>query len=148
MKLKLVIEGNPVSASRPGFNSKSFKRKAYTKGKYRVYKNNIEILYWDKYHNKQLFERGIPLIAHIHFYRPIQKSLSKVEHARRANHEVRPTIKPDLDNYTKGVLDGLKRAWFDDGQITDFDISKDYDEHPRVEVEIEEWKFEQEERSR
>lgn len=147
-QLKLIIDEDPVPASRPRFSSFGGKKRAYTDKKYRIYKNGIKVLYWDKYHNKQLFERGIPLIAHIHFYRPIQKSLSKVEHARRANHEVRPTIKPDLDNYTKGILDGLKHAWFDDGQITDFDISKDYDEHPRVEVEIEEWKFEQEERSR
>ena len=141
MRLKIVIPGTPVSASRPGFNSKSKGKKGYTRGKYRAYKNGIEIQYWDEFHNKPLFGRGVPLIAHLHFYRPIQKGLSKIEHQRRARHEVRPTIKPDLDNYTKGVLDGLKRAWFDDGQITDYDIKKDYDEDPRVEVLIEEWKL-------
>lgn len=139
MKLKLIIDGNPVPASRPAFSSKLKGGKAYIQPKYRIYKNNVEVEYWDKYHNKQIFERGVPLVATIHFYRQIQESISKKEHDRRAKHEVRPTVKPDLDNYLKAILDGLKRAWFDDGQITDFHIKKDYDERPRVEVLIEEW---------
>lgn len=75
----------------------------------------------------------------LHFYRRIQKSISKKEHARRANHEVKPAIKSDIDNYTKSVFDGLKMAWFDDGQIVETHAFKDYDENPRTEIEIREW---------
>ncbi|KRK64339.1 hypothetical protein FC72_GL000507 [Companilactobacillus tucceti DSM 20183] len=50
---------------------------------------------------------------------------------------VKPALKPDIDNYTKAVLDGLKKAWFDDGQIVEIHATKDYDEQPRVEVTIE-----------
>ncbi len=143
-QLKLVIDGEPVPASRPGFNSNRPGSKGYTRSKYRMYKNGIKILYWDKYHNKQLFERGVPLVAHIRFYRRIQKGLSRAEHKRRANHEVKPTVKPDLDNYEKAVFDGLVKAWFDDGQIVKHDTEKDYDEHPRTEILIEEWTHEKE----
>ncbi|WP_192918016.1 RusA family crossover junction endodeoxyribonuclease, partial [Companilactobacillus halodurans] len=110
-QLKLVIDGEPVPASRPGFNSNRSGSKGYTRSKYRVYKNGIKILYWDKYRNKQLFQRGVPLVAHIRFCRRIQKGLSKAEYKRRANHEIKPTVKPDLDNYEKAVFDGLAKAW-------------------------------------
>lgn len=138
-ELRLVIDGEPVPASRPRFSSRGGKKRGYTETKYRIYKNGIKILYWDKFHNKQLFKKGVPLIAHIRFYRRIQKGLSKAEYKRRANHEVKPTVKPDLDNLEKAVFDGLEKAWFDDGQIWKHDTEKNYDEHPRTEILIEEW---------
>lgn len=138
-QLKIVIDEEPVPASRPRFSSFGGKKRAYTDKKYRIYKNEIKMLYWDKYHNKQLFKKGAPLVAHIRFYRRIQKGLSKVEYKRRANHEVKPTVKPDLDNYEKAVFDSLTKAWFDDGQIWKHDTEKNYDEYPRTEIVIEEW---------
>ena len=133
--LHLTINEIPVPASRP----RVARWGTYIAEPYKSYKKYIEDLYAEKYHNEQLFDRGIPLVAHIHFYRPIQKGLSKKEYARRASHEVRATVKPDLDNYIKAIQDGLKAAWFDDGQVTDYIVSKDYDENPRTEIVIEEW---------
>lgn len=138
-ELKLIINGNPVPASRPVFSSRGRSKRAFIAPKYRAYKNGIEVDYWNKYRNRQLFDRDVPLIATIHIYRRIQKGLSKTEYNRRANHHVRPTVKPDLDNYIKAVQDGLKRAWFDDGQITEYRAKKDYDKKPRVEILVEEW---------
>ena len=134
-KLKLIIDGEPVPAARPRVTRWG----TYTPPKYKAFKSKVELCYKLKYGNKQLFDRGIPLVAHIHFYRPIQKGLSKKEHARRANHEVKPAIKPDLDNYEKAIYDGLKKAWFDDGQIVKHETEKDYDENPRTEIEVKEW---------
>lgn len=140
MQINLTIEGNPIPASRPRVSRWG----TYNEPKYENYKKIIEVEYWNKYHNKQVFDRGVPLVAKLHFYRPIQKSLSKKEHERRARHEVKPVVKPDLDNYEKAIYDGLKSAWFDDGQIFKHENEKDYDEHPRVEIEVYEWKFEEE----
>lgn len=134
MQISLTIEGAPVPAARPRVTRWG----TYNEPKYDRYKKQVAIEYWNKYHNEQMFDRGVPLLAKLHFYRPIQKGLSKKEYARRANHEVKPSVKPDLDNYTKSIFDGLKHAWFDDGQITKFDIEKDYDEQPRVEIDIRE----------
>jgi len=136
LELKLIVDGEPVAAARPRVTRWG----TYTPPKYKAYKARVELLYKMNYHNEQLFDRGVPLVAEYHFYRGIQKSLSKKEHNRRANHEVRPIVKPDLDNYIKAIQDGLKHAWFDDGQVTDYSCSKDYDEKPRVEILIKEWK--------
>ncbi|WP_235805159.1 RusA family crossover junction endodeoxyribonuclease [Companilactobacillus tucceti] len=124
----------PVPASRPRFTRNG---KTYNEAKYAKYKKSIEELYRKNFDNKQIFDRGEPLKVELHFYRGIQKSISKKEHGRRAMQIVKPALKPDIDNYTKAVLDGLKKAWFDDGQIVEIHATKDYDEQPRVEVTIE-----------
>ncbi|WP_423739225.1 RusA family crossover junction endodeoxyribonuclease [Clostridium sporogenes] len=52
---------------------------------------------------------------------------------------VRPTIKPDVDNIAKVILDSLNGlAYKDDKQIVTCGISKWYGEDPRVEVILEE----------
>lgn len=128
----MTVDDEPVAAARPRVTRWG----TYTPPKYKAFKSKVELQYRMQHHNKQIFERGLPLVAHYHFYRSIQKGLSKKEHDRRARHEVRPTVKPDLDNYIKAIQDGLQACWFDDGQVTDYHVSKDYDEHPRVEVKI------------
>ncbi|WP_279284564.1 RusA family crossover junction endodeoxyribonuclease [Clostridium sporogenes] len=52
---------------------------------------------------------------------------------------VRPTIKPDVDNIAKVILDSLNGlAYKDDKQIIFCSISKWYGENPKVEVILEE----------
>lgn len=92
-----------------------------------------------KQNNWQRFESR-PLMLDVTFYRPIQQSISKVEHDRRARHEVLPTVKPDCDNYVKSCLDSLNGiVWKDDALITDIRAKKRYAEQPRIEVEVEEF---------
>lgn len=87
---------------------------------------------WQRFENK-------PLMLDVTFYRPIQQSLSKAEHDRRARHEVLPIVKPDCDNYVKSCLDSLNGiVWKDDALITDIRARKRYAEQPRIEIEVEE----------
>lgn len=49
-----------------------------------------------------------------------------------------PSVRPDIDNYAKAILDALNGTmWVDDGQIVQLTASKAYGD-PRVEVEIRE----------
>ena len=55
--------------------------------------------------------------------------------------EIRPTKKPDCDNISKAVCDGIThqgRVWYDDSQVVTNFVMKLYDYTPRVEVTIEE----------
>lgn len=70
-------------------------------------------------------------------YRPIQKSVSKIEHTRRATGMSLPVVKPDTDNYIKSFLDALNGViWIDDALITDLHVKKRYSDHPRIEMEV------------
>lgn len=87
---------------------------------------------WQRFENK-------PLMLDVTFYRPIQQSISKAEHDRRARHEVLPIVKPDNSNYLKSLEDALNGiVWKDDALITDIRARKRYAEKPRIEIEVEE----------
>ena len=80
------------------------------------------------------------LSVEIWFYRAVQKSISKKEHLRRTTGHVRPTVKPDTDNYIKSTLDALNGIlWRDDAQIVDLTAHKFYSDNPRIEIELEEF---------
>ena len=134
--MKLTITGEPVAAGRPRFSSRGGFAKAYDPKKSRDYKKMIK-----KQAMQQLPDDYQPIDyqneVDINVYRSIQKSVSKKEYARRLSNEVRPTVKPDADNYVKIILDGLNGlVWLDDNQITDVAAHKYYSDEPRVEVEV------------
>jgi len=50
-----------------------------------------------------------------------------------------PTVAPDLDKYIRGVNDGLTGVAFaDDSQVIKITASKEYSDHPGVDIEISE----------
>ena len=52
--------------------------------------------------------------------------------------EIKPTKKPDIDNITKCILDGLNGvAYRDDTQVVEVSAKKIYAEKAEVKVEIE-----------
>ncbi|CDK35065.1 Phage Holliday junction resolvase [Ligilactobacillus salivarius cp400] len=86
---------------------------------------------------KDKFDSAISVT--IRFFRKVQKSISKKEHARRTQGHVRPIVKPDLDNYIKSTLDALNGViWTDDATIVELNTSKWYADDPRIEIEVKE----------
>ena len=74
----------------------------------------------------------------IHFYLPIPKSWPEAKKRLARGEAIRPTVKPDLDNLAKAILDGCNGILYeDDKQIVDLKLRKFYGE-PRTEIELEE----------
>ena len=54
-----------------------------------------------------------------------------------------PSVKPDLDNYAKAILDALNGiVWLDDAQICSLQVVKSYNLKPTITVEIDHHKGE------
>ncbi len=98
----------------------------YTPSKTREYEQTVFYEYVSQCPN--VFFNGAVMVD-MHFYIPKKKSVKRDE----------PTVKPDIDNLIKSVLDGLNGcAWKDDAQVTCLCAEKSYtDEAGGVRVIIE-----------
>lgn len=75
----------------------------------------------------------------IDFYMPIPKSWTKAKKESAFEGFIRPASKPDIDNLTKAILDGMNGgiAYTDDSLIVELIVREWYGE-PRTEVELSE----------
>lgn len=127
---KFIIPGEPVAKGRP----KLSRYGTYTPKKTKEYEEHIK-QEWRKNGYKEPLKGAVAVS--IRFCRGIQKSGSKAVRMKKILGQIKPTVKPDLDNYIKAVLDGLNGlAWVDDSQIVEITASKEYSEKPRTEVMI------------
>ncbi|TAN63527.1 RusA family crossover junction endodeoxyribonuclease [Paraclostridium sordellii 8483] len=132
MKVKFVIDGEPVGKARPRVNTKT--KKAYTPEKTKMYENYIKLLY--RCQVKHYFEGYVRLT--VTAYYSIAKRDSKKVKQQKIDNILRPSKKPDIDNVYKLVADALNTiAYKDDAAIVEGDFKKYYSEKPRVEVTIE-----------
>lgn len=82
---------------------------------------------------------GFPCRVTVLAYCSVPASWSKKKQAKAHLGEVFPTGKPDLDNVTKAVLDGMNKIVFiDDSLVCSLTVSKNYSATPRVEVMVRE----------
>lgn len=129
---KLPVE--PVAQMRPRFTRQPYVH-AYDPVKVKRYK---EALAWHAQDQWMAPPATGPLKLQLRFFRPVQKSLSKAERARRLSGAHRPVVKPDLDNYIKSTLDALTGVlWADDNAIIKIEAEKYYSDQPRVEIVME-----------
>lgn len=99
------------------------------------YKDIISSLAKEQYAGKPI--EYIPLKMDLRFYRMIPKSVSNKRRKLKENGEIRPVVKPDVDNYSKAILDALNGILYkDDSQIVELNVSKYYSDDTRVELEI------------
>lgn len=129
---KLPVE--PVAQMRPRFARRPYVH-AYDPVKVKRYK---EALAWYAQDRWMASPATGPIKLQLRFFRPVQKSVSKVERARRLSGAHRPIVKPDLDNYIKSTLDALTGVlWADDNTIIKLEAEKFYSDQPRVEIVME-----------
>ncbi|MDD7758796.1 MAG: RusA family crossover junction endodeoxyribonuclease [Aerococcus suis] len=138
---KLIFPITPVPQGRPRFARRGNYVSTYDPPKSKAFKKRIGIMaktFLDK-NGEQPFEKYVPIEITIDFYIPTLKSFSKKRTAEAEKKYILPVKRPDLDNYTKGVLDGLNGVLFhDDGQIVKMTLNKFYSQTPRIEIEIKE----------
>lgn len=135
--MKFVFNGEPLGQPRPRFARRGNFVVAYDKKEIKQYKENIGLMAAARMQEASLKPFTGPLLVRVVFYRHIQKSISNVEHKRRASGISLPVVKYDIDNLVKAVLDACnKNVWVDDNAITDLVAQKRYSENPRIEMEV------------
>ena len=136
MIYELEIEGKIVGKERPRVNL--YEGRVYTPNKTKDYENYIRECFCIKYPNfEQIIGRvSIEIIA----YKQIPKNTSKNNVKKMLDDEISPTIKPDIDNIGKVVLDALNKfAFKDDNQVCKFTIQKKYSLIEKIYIKIEEY---------
>lgn len=132
--IKLTIPSEPIAQGRPRFVSRGKFVSTYDPPKSKAYKELVAQYAREQYHGEPL---DCPLYIVLNVFRPVQKSISKIERARRLSGAHRPTVKPDIDNYFKAVTDACTGiVWRDDALIVDAKMGKYYSEEPRVEIYV------------
>ena len=133
MEIKIIVPGEPVPQGRPKFTTKPFVR-AYDPPKSAAYKKLVA-----RYAMQQKPKHLLlgELAVQIDIYKGTLKSFSKKKAELAEARLLRPTTKPDADNYAKGPLDACKGIiWQDDGQVVDLIARKFYSSNPRIEITV------------
>lgn len=139
MQIEFIIEGKVKP--KQSFRYTRFGHK-YTPRDIKQYARDIQYSFYAKYPKwlpSMFFEK--PLRAEIEVYIKMPQSFSKIKKQRAVAGEIRPLIKPDVDNCTKNIFDALNGIVYpDDKQIVELSVKKFYSETEFVKVRIEEIK--------
>lgn len=132
--VQFTVYGEPVAQGRPRAANIAGHIRMYDPQKSRDYKDYVRLA--ASQHAPRKLAEG-PLRLRVNVFRPIPKSFSKKKAAQAEAGDLRPTSKPDADNYLKGVKDALKNViWKDDSQVVEVTVGKWYSDRPRVEIQI------------
>ncbi len=137
MLLSVTIPGDPVAKGRPKLTTISGMARAYTPAKTRNYESLVRLAVEQAMTGRSPFD--CPLDCEISVFLGVPASWSKKRSAAALLGCVLPTKRPDLDNFTKAILDGMNSVAFtDDARIVDLRVRKRYSMSPRVTVNLSE----------
>ena len=134
---ELTFPLEPVPKGRPRFSVHYNHVQTHTPPKTKRFEQDVALLYIQS--NSPKFEKGTPIEVSIEFGMTIPNSTTKKKKNDMLQGLIHHTVKPDLDNLTKAVLDGLNDvAWHDDSQIVELNVRKIYVEKPYIQISIKE----------
>ena len=123
-EVHFIIPGRPVGKGRPRFTRNGH---CWTPDKTVSYERDIKLSYWSTYGHRK-YEADKALAVEIILYYPRPKNMAKYKRLMAQKGVLRPTVKPDVDNVIKAILDALNGVAFDDDrQIVQIECEKWYD---------------------
>lgn len=128
----IIVDGMAKGKQRPRFSRKT--HTVYTPSATTDFEKRVKQAWLDGYGD--LKAHGEVMVS-MQFYYPVPKSDSKKVRKAKLDEEIAPTIKPDIDNLIKSVLDGLNGVAFgDDKQVTSITAAKLYSEKAHTIVSV------------
>lgn len=135
--MKFIVEGKPQGKARARtfYNRQRGKMQSMTPQNTVDYENLVR---WSYKAAGGTYYDKTPLNVSVRAIYDIPASYSKKKREAAARGEIKPSVKPDVDNIAKAILDALNGvAYYDDSGVIELKVSKEYGDSARVEVEIE-----------
>ena len=134
MKIVFEVQGAPVGWQRAGVNRWSGLH--YTQDKTRDAEIKTALAYKIAARGYR-FPEGAAVAVTIHAYYPIPQRTSKAKREEMIMGNLLPTVKPDVDNVSKLILDALNGvAYDDDKQVVGGTAWKWYSDNPHIVVTV------------
>ena len=134
-EIRFTIPGYPMGKQRPRFVRRGKFVSTYTPKETKNYEAKVKKSYL-KISNGFSFNND-PVDISTKAYYPIPKSISKKKRQQMIDGTIPCTKKPDIENNSKAIMDGLNNvAYNDDSQVCKLFAEKMYGEEPRVEVTL------------
>jgi len=127
MNIEFTIPGAPVAKGRPRFARRGVFVTTYSPEKTVSYESLVKVMASQAMGNKKPLDGAVHATVRMILLPPA--SWSKKKRAQALAHEIWPTSKSDLDNYIKGIFDGMNGIVFnDDAQVVSLSALKMYGE--------------------
>lgn len=127
--ISIVIPGEAVPQGRPRVTHCG----TYDPPKSKEYKRLVGIMARSAMRGRKPFTG--PTDVQIYIYKEPPKSWSKTKKEHALHGQLLPTARPDVDNYAKGIMDGMKGiCWQDDAQVITLRVGKRYGQQAHAEV--------------
>jgi Holliday junction resolvase RusA-like endonuclease len=128
----ITIGGDPVAKGRPRLSRKGF---AYTPAATRKYEAHGRLAAQLAMGNRPPIAVPVRIVALVEL--PLPASWSKSRTAAALAGAIRPTSRPDLDNYVKAGLDAINTiVVVDDSYVVEMDVRKQYGTQPKLTLSI------------
>lgn len=139
--ITFIVHGDPVGKGRPRITTRGGFVRAYSPDKTRDYECMVADLAHREMMNHGLLPTYDAVKVEIEAHFAIPKSYSKKKHEQAIKDEIKPMVKPDIDNVVKAVLDAMnKTVYIDDKQVVELVARKFYTEEKegfiRIEVSV------------
>ena len=125
--LTFTVYGKPVAKGRPRMTKSGH---VYTPKNTKEYEERIRNAAMSEMGRSKIspWNEKQPLKVIIDAFFKLPKSATKQDRIDVLNHVKLPTVKADIDNIAKTILDGMNGyVYADDSQVTDLVITKRYD---------------------
>jgi Holliday junction resolvase RusA-like endonuclease len=130
------VPGVPVAKGRARATVQGGKARMYTPAKTRAYEDLVRCAAARAMLENSPVEGAV--VVTVTAFLSVPKSFGKAERAMCLDGRIKPTTRPDADNYAKAALDGCNGILFrDDSQIADLIVRKRYSATPRLVITME-----------
>jgi len=132
----VTVDGAPVAKGRARVTTRGRFARVYTPAKTRRYEDLVRCEAVAVMQDRPPVLDAVTLCVTAYVTMP--KSLSRKRRADAIDGILKPTTRPDADNYAKAALDGCNGILFkDDSQVTDLIVRKRYSDRPRMVIVME-----------